>query len=248
MSAPLGLSVYQTAFQLSPIVLSQGIATFMPFGYLPLTVLTQALNVSNFAFGTDPLNEFFAIFQPLPGSTLIDQKIGTYPFANQFVAANAVIVEPLQVSMLMIVPAQQPGGYILKTATMMALQFALQQHNTSGGTYVVATPSYFYTNCVMTAMRDVTGNDSKQAQTRWQMDFIQPLITAQQALSALNSSMGQIASGVSSTGATSGLAPTIGFPSPVSLPGAAGAGVPGTVGPSATVAGPTSFPAGPSAP
>jgi hypothetical protein len=60
--------------------------------------------------------------------------------------------------MLMIVPVRQPGGYWSKLATMTALRNSLVQHNRAGDLYTIATPSYFYTNCVMTALRDASGN------------------------------------------------------------------------------------------
>ena len=192
-----GLDLFRLTFELSPIILTGGIAQFTG-GALPIIVFTEALNFADgLLSGGDDIDfdDFFAHFVPLPGSTLIDQAIGHYPFANQAVAANAVIRQPLTISMRMICPARGEGGYGIKLATMMALQSTIAAHNASGGTYTVATPSYFYTNCVMTGMRDTSASDSRQAQNTYQMDFEQPLLTLQDAQAAQNNLMSAITGG-----------------------------------------------------
>jgi hypothetical protein len=120
---------------------------------------------------------------------LIEQEVATYPFANQTVAANATISMPLKISMLMVCPAKGLAGTTAKSATITMLQNVLAQHNLSGGTYIVATPSYMYTNCLMTGMRDVSGGESKQAQYMYQLDFVQPLLSLDQAQQAQSSYM-----------------------------------------------------------
>jgi hypothetical protein len=194
------LALFEIGYTYSPIILTGngGIVSSIPGGMLPIIFLTEP---GNFAAGllsgglSPSTNNFFASFTPLPGSTLIDQQIGTYPFANQQVAANAVITQPLQISMLMNCPAKGHLGYGVKLATMIALQNALFQHNTTGGTYTVITPAYIYTNCVMTGMRDVSSGDTKQVQVKYQLDFIQPLITLDQAQQAQNSLMSRLTAG-----------------------------------------------------
>lgn len=222
MSLSPGSVAFRVAFQLSPIVFVGGIASFIPTG-LPIISITQALDfVEGLLGGADlDLDEFFANFHPLPGSSLIDQQIGKYPFANQAVAANAVIRQPLQISLRMICPARGEAGYALKLATMTALQSAFANHNAQGGTYTVATPSYFYTNCVMLDMKDTSSNQSMQAQNTYQIDFEQPLLTLQDALQAQNNLMSQITGGLPISGipSYSGIAPTIGNPTNPSLLG-----------------------------
>src|ERR1017187_8109278 len=153
-----GLAAFKLSFQLAPIILTGGIASAIPGGMLPLLAITEALNFTeglpSGGNNLDDLDGFFATFHPLPGATLIDQQIGQYPFANQAVAANPVIAQPLSISMRMICPARDEAGYAIKLATMLALQSTLKQHNSQGGTYTVATPSFFFTDTVMTAMRD----------------------------------------------------------------------------------------------
>jgi hypothetical protein len=216
MSINPGMIAFKMAYQLSPIILTGGIATSLG-GALPIIALTEGAItlLAGLLTGSEnlELDNFFAHYLPNPGSTLIQNEIAHYPFANQSVAANAIIAQPLNVSMTMLCPVRNLFGYFTKTATMSALQKSLAQHNSLGGTYSIATPAYLYTNCIMLSMRDVSGGDSKQAQFAWQLDFEQPLITLQAAQSALNGLMQKIAGGTQITGAptwSSGL--TIGNP------------------------------------
>lgn len=216
--ASLGNVAFQLSYVLSPIILNNGIAEFMPGGMLPIISITQALNFLDGLLGgsdIDDLDAFFAHFQPLAGGTIVSQTVAKYPFANQAVAANATIRQPKSITMKMICPAAGPGGYAIKTATMLALQAALEQHNASGGTYTVATPSYFYTNCILLRMTDVSEQSSHQAQNTWHLDFEQPLLTLQDAAAAQNGLMGKLTAGLPLGGdpAWSGLAPAVGNPS-----------------------------------
>lgn len=190
-------STYDLAFQVSPIILVGGIASQSLGGMLPIIALTG--QAAAFAQGvvTGGLNEdaFFAKFLPIPGSTLISNAIGTYPFANQQVAANAIIQQPLNVSLEMISPVKDRGGYLTKLAIYTALQSSLVAHNNAGGTYNIATPAYIYTNCLLTGMTDITGGDTNQKQVKWQLDFVQPLITQQQATASYNALMSRAAGG-----------------------------------------------------
>lgn len=214
-----GRTVWQLSFEASPIILVDGLAAALGVGgMLPIIALTEPISVVNgILTGNFPasLDNLFARFMPMPGSMLINQQIGLYPFANQQVAANAVIEQPLPISMLMYAPVNTTGGYVTKIATFTLLQAALKQHNLSGGTYTICTPSFIFTNCVMTGMTDVTGGEGKQVQTTWQLDFIRPLITLQAASQALNGLMGQmskflpIIGNPSYSGASAGSVPSI---------------------------------------
>lgn len=213
-----GLDAFKLAFELSPIILTGGIASLIPGGMLPIISITEALNFTSglLSGGEDiDLDDFFAHFWPMAGSTLIDQSVGKYPFANQAVAANAVIRNPLGVSVRMVCPAKGPSGYALKLATMMALQATLQQHNAQGGTYTIATPAFFYVGCVMTQMRDTSDARSQQPQNTWTLDFEKPLLVLEEAVGAQNSLMARISAGLPFNGppAWSGLGPTVANPS-----------------------------------
>lgn len=230
-----GLVIYKLAFELSPIILVGGLAKNIPFGMLPIIAITEAANfVTGLLSGSIDINldQYFAHFQPLSGSSLIDQQVGMYPFANQSVAANAVISQPLNISLLMTAPAQKSFGYLTKLATMIALQASLKEHNALGGTYTIATPTHFYTNCLMTGMRDVSSGETQQAQVTWQLDFVQPLLTLSDAQAAQNSLMSKITGGTQIDGvpSSSGLASSVGNPSSLASSSVipASANVPGT--------------------
>ncbi|CAE6876103.1 hypothetical protein R69608_01413 [Paraburkholderia nemoris] len=211
-----GYELYKLSFEISPVILVNGIASQVPGQMLPIVALTQAadftLGILNGDSVPTTLDKYFAHWKPLPGTTLISNQIGQFPFANQSIAANAIIVQPLNISLMMNVPVQTEGGYTAKLATMTVLQQALSAHNLSGGTYTIATPSQIYTNCLLALMRDVSGGESKQVQHTWQLDFIQPLITINQATQVYNSLMNKIAGGlpVSLTPSWSGVSATVG--------------------------------------
>lgn len=190
-----GRTAFQLGYQVSPIILTGGIAALIPGGMLPIVAITQAPSFVNGLLQgnlSPSLDDYFAQFEPVPGGTLVDNQIGQYPFANQQVAANAIIAQPLHVSLNMVCPVREAGGYVAKLATFGALKAALDAHNGSGGTYTVVTPAYIYTNCVMTGMRDVSGAESKQRQFMWQLDFTKPLVALDTAQNLANSLMARI--------------------------------------------------------
>jgi hypothetical protein len=198
MGQPAFSTVYDLAFQVSPIILVGGIASNTLGGMLPIIALTgQAASFIQGALSNGGLstNDFFARFVPVPGSTLINQTVATYPFANQAVAANATIQQPLTISLRMIAPVNDEAGYLTKTAIWTSLQNSLVAHNAAGGTYTIATPWYIYTNCLLTTITDTTGGDTKQQQIFAQWDFFQPLISQQAATSAMNSLMSRLNGG-----------------------------------------------------
>lgn len=190
-------SAYDLSFQVSPIILVGGIANGTLGKMLPIIALVGQAGalLQGLASGTGVAESFFARFIPVPGGTIISNAVGTYPFANQQVAANAVIQQPLNISLEMIAPVKEKGGYLSKLAIFTSLQSSLMAHNAAGGTYTVATPAYVYSNCLLTGMTDITSGETNQKQVRWQLDFVQPLITQQQATSAYNSLMSKAAGG-----------------------------------------------------
>jgi hypothetical protein len=236
----VGLAAFKMAFELSPIILVGGVADLVPFKMLPIMAITEAINLPLGLLGPSGdvnLDNFFAHYQPLPGASLIEQDIATYPFANQQTAANAIITKPMQVSFQMTVPAKGPGGYYAKLPIMMMLQRVLETHNKSGGTYTLLTPSFIYVNCLLVSMRDTSTSATRQVQNTWQLEFVKPLITindAQNAEGALNNLMQQMdsgsqvagqpsLSGLSTGGAvpadTGAAAPVAGATNPVAVPG-----------------------------
>jgi hypothetical protein len=197
MAQPAAASLYDLAFQVSPIILVGGIASNTLGGMLPIIALTgqSAAFAQGALSGGLSTDDFFARFVPIPGSTLVNQTVATYPFANQAIAANATIQQPLNISLRMIAPVKDSAGYLTKLAIWTSLQNSLVAHNAAGGTYTVATPWYIYTNCLLTVVTDTTGGDTKQQQIFAQWDFFQPLVTQQAATSALNGLMSKLNGG-----------------------------------------------------
>ena len=194
-----GLSDFQLGFEISPIIFVNGIAEGLPNSQMPIISITQNQDYDGGLLnGSLSLNlaDYFAVFKPLPGGQLVNNQIGTYPFANQTVAANAIITQPTMISMLMICPARGFGGYQAKLETVTALKQAFDQHNNLGGTYTIATPAFIYSECVMLGFRDVSTGDSKQSQMEWQLDFMRPLLTEEDAEQVMNSLMAKIDGGL----------------------------------------------------
>lgn len=178
-------TVFELAYETSPILLEKGIASYSIDSTLPLIGL-----ISKIA-GVE-----FAKFRVLPGSTLEDWQPAEYPFASLQMAANAMIQQPLKVSMVMICPAQNNGGYVLKQAIITALKALLDSHISQGGTFTVLTPAYTYINCLLTNVRDVSNVSDKQVQFMYQLDFVQPLITSQAAQRVLGNLMEKVKNGL----------------------------------------------------
>lgn len=185
---------YRLAFEISPIYLTGGIAQNVPGATIPLISYTEGEGFDNIleASSNKSLDDYFAHFIPIPGSLLVNNAIGQYPFANQSVAANAIIFEPLQISLLMICPARAPGGMLSKQSVMTSLKRTLDEHNLAGGMYSIATPSFLYENCVMLRMIDASIGETRQVQYRYQLDFLRPLVTLEEAQQSYNNLMAKI--------------------------------------------------------
>jgi hypothetical protein len=187
-------NLFELTYQDSPIFLNNGIAQFLPGNTMPISLFTQLLNL--------PIEQnggLFAQYKPLSGGSLASWQIAEYPFLNLQMAANAVIQMPLNISMLMICPAQTNGGYPIKISILTALQNAIQNHILQGGSFTVLTPAYAYENCLLTGIKDVTPPSDKQVQYLFQWDFTQPLITETGAVQTLGTFMNRVQSGSQTT-------------------------------------------------
>ena len=203
---------YDLAFQISPIALTGGLAASIPGGALPISALIGGLAgfvqgaVSN---GGLSLQDFPWRFIPLPGTQVISQSIGEYPFANRQIAANATIENPLNISYKLINPVNDAGGYLTKLPIFTSLRESLNSHNNAGGTYTILMPSLILQNCVMLDMVDATSGGMQQ-QVEWTLNFRKPLISTQagtQAFSGLMSILnsGQVATSPSWSGVTASI-------------------------------------------
>ena len=178
------ISQFQLQYQIAPIILTRG-----AYG--------NGMSIISLLGGIpSSFDNTFAKFQPLPGATLIEQTIGQYPFANQSVAGNAIIRQPLALSLVMITPQAQNNSWSLKLSTMTSLKATLDNHNNAGGTYTVMTPSYTFIDMVMIALVDMSTGETVLAQNAWRWDFHKPLISLQDAASAQNSLMSKVTSGL----------------------------------------------------
>ncbi len=202
--------IYNLSFQVSPIIFEGGIAQSIPGGLLPVL---QLLGFAQSALlsGTVSLSDFPYYFLPiLSGTKVINQSVATYPFANNQVASNATVDEPKPLSLMMVAPVKDTGGYITKLPMFTALRDSFAQHNAAGGTYTVATPSYIFTGCIMTGVTDITQN-SKQQQIEWRIDFLKPLVSLSAASQAFSSLMKKITDGNQlASAAWSGVSQSIG--------------------------------------
>ena len=202
MSGTTGRTIYQLGFEISPVILTGGIANLFG-GYLPIIAITEGPNaILTAASGGNvfDLDNFFAHFTPVAGSTLLNYSIGQYPFANQVVAANAIIAEPLTISLRMNIPVNRRGGHTSKLTTMILLQTMLKQHAEQGGTYIIVTPAGFYTGCILTRLVDVSSDANPIPQNAWQFDFSQPLVSLQQAQGAFSTLMDKVSRGLFTNG------------------------------------------------
>lgn len=215
-----GQWAFRLAFEIAPITLTGGIASNIVGGALSMLSLTQSLNFSDILSGGSGLeaDDFFGLFYPMPGTQLISQQIGQYPFINRAVAGNATIAEPLRISLRLICPVKDPGGYAVKAAIMTSLQNTLSQHNAQGGLYNVATPFFTFTDCILVDVSDMSSGETLQPQAQWRWDFEKPLISLQQAYNLYNTQMQMLSSGAATDGAGNGFNPFIDIPSSVTAP------------------------------
>ena len=213
----MALSDYQVSYELSPIILVAGIAGT---GMLPLISILSSQNFSGGVLSSTSASnpdDYFGHFRVLPGHTLMENEVATYPVANQSVAANAIITDPLRLSVEMLVPATDRVPVENKLAVITSLKSTLDKHTALGGWYNVATPSYIYQGCLLTSLVDGTdAEEGSQVQVRWVWSFMQPLLTAVAAQAAQNQAMSKITNSTKNTGDPPGSTPlssNIGQPS-----------------------------------
>jgi hypothetical protein len=220
----------QLAFQVCPIILTGGAASQVPSSMIALLQLFYGTgqNSIGLPFDIGDLDDAFGAFNVLPGGTLVSQQIGKYPFANQYTAANATIQEPLTISVIMDSPMRTPQAFSYKQAIMTALKGTLEQHNNLGGTYTVMTPSYMYTDLILTALTDSSRGNNSLPQNAWRFDFERPLVSLADLQGSQNNLMSKITNGFPSSGDLSGIqVGTLDAQTSLALRGNANAGLAG---------------------
>jgi hypothetical protein len=130
----------------------------------------------------------------------MDNQVAMYPFANQTTAANAIITQPLKLSIEMVVPAVNGISFAIKSSIISAMKKTLDLHTALGGWYNVSTPNYIYTGCLLTSLMDATDQmDGSQVQNRFIWNFIKPLVTSEEAQAAQNQPMSAITNATQNT-------------------------------------------------
>jgi hypothetical protein len=209
------LSQAQLQYQIAPIILTGGIASNSANSMLPMIALTNsnAFSPNMLNGGEDfALDDAFGIFSPVAGGSLVQQTIAQYPFANLSVAANAIIRDPIGISLIMVTPMKSPQAWEQKLAIMTALKATLDNHNNAGGTYTVMTPGFTYNNVLMLDLVDVSMSSSPIPQNAWRFDFSKPLVSLSDATAAMNNLMSQVTNGVPSNAVTTSPETAIGQP------------------------------------
>lgn len=204
-SAASGLvrTAYETAFTVSPIILTGGIAGSASGSAIPIITLTEAANsllnaannASRIVSGNllPNLDSALCEYSVISGGKVVSQIVGMYPFANQQQAANATVMQPKHISIKMICAPKTNFGYTLRSAVLNNLWMTLEKHNNSGGLYTILTPSYIATNWILTDVTDITNPSVGEApQSIWQFDFVKPLITESDAQSVQNATMSKL--------------------------------------------------------
>jgi hypothetical protein len=255
---PPSNTAVQLTYQVCPIILTGGIATQSPGGLIPMLslLLGAGFNSLGLPFDIGDLDDAFGAFNVLAGGTLISQTIAKYPFANQNVAANATIVEPLTLSLIMDAPMRTPQAFAYKQMMMTGLQQTLANHNNGGGTYTVMTPAFMYQNLILVSLTDNSRSNNSLPQNAWRFDFEKPLIALEDLQGAQNLLMSKASGGLVTDGNQSGPQPGLMGPQPAliqdpntqlggnltSLSGATAQGVAGTYMNYPAIANAASFP------
>jgi hypothetical protein len=253
---------WKLSYQVSPIFLTGPPVSNVPNGMMPFLSIVSPSAFPVFFDGTAPQQNFdlfsvlgsdatnnqnnldnsFGAFNVLAGGSLVQQTVAKYPFANQAYAANAILRDPLHVSLIWDTPMRGANAWGQKMTVMQSVKQRLDSHNNGGGTYIVVTPAYVYDNLVMLSLTDASRGSSNLPQNAWRFDFERPLITLQDLRNAQSALMSKLTQGVVTNGAWSG--PAAGLGSITSVPNM-GSG-PNAPIPSMTASGiPAGVPSGP---
>jgi hypothetical protein len=236
----MSLVEMKARYQVAPIILTGGIASMVTGNAVSLLTLTQpnllpmagndstlrqnlitALQLNNPSFANaylppdNDLDDAFGAFTVLPGGTLCVNTVPKYPLASMTMAANAIVREPINISLIWDTPMRGPNAWISKLTTMIALKAVLDLHNNAGGMYTVMTPAFYYDNLILTSLADNSRGGNPLPQNAWRFDFERPMIVTTDDVTAdLNMLTSLLTRGVKTVAKTSGPA--------TSAPGGAG--------------------------
>lgn len=198
----MGRTIGELAYVSTPILLTGGVAENLG-GTVPIILYTEAVALVNGliaggiggSFNMPDLDNLWCHWCPVPNATLIANEIGSYPFANQTVAANAVISQPVTLTMEMICPARGPGAMATKLVTIQSLQAILNKHSTMGGTFTIMTPGQIYTNMLLTGFEDVSPHPEDFPASQFHLDFKRPLTQKSESLQKKGTLMSKLTGG-----------------------------------------------------
>ncbi|UMM63157.1 hypothetical protein [Aristophania vespae] len=197
-----GRTVMELAYTASPILLTGGVAEKMG-GTVPILLYTQAIALVNglisggLAGGLNiptSASELWCNWYAGQGAEYINNKIAHYPFANQSVAANAVIRQPTQLTMRMECPARGPGAMVTKLATLQSLQAILAKHSAIGGQFVIITPGQIFTGMLLTGMTDNSQTQQSPASS-FDFKFERPLTQISEGVQQQSTLMKKLSGG-----------------------------------------------------
>ncbi|WP_060324312.1 hypothetical protein [Burkholderia cepacia] len=191
---------WKALYETNPIMLTGGLAGDtgipLPIGSILQLSTSGISSVFSLLGGGAPAGLNQISFSPAPGTTLYAAQNPTYPTADVKTAANASILLPTPIQMMMYFPAQGAGGYEVKSAALAALKSLLEQHQTMGGNFTVVHPAYVYTGCLLNSLIDQTSR-TKNPATEWLWTFDRPMTTQESGLgNLLNGTMQAITNGV----------------------------------------------------
>jgi hypothetical protein len=234
-----GLTAWKAYYQVCPIYLTGGIAGSGSGNTVSLIQLLTAASVvpvvgigpqqpTNLGGALGPqqpqtvvsLDDAFGAFNVLPGGTLLVYTVPKYPLADQTMAANATVREPLTLSLVWETPMRGANAFTIKAQTMIQLKGLLDNHCNAGGMFTVFTPSYFYSNLILTALTDTSRAGNPLPQNAWRWDFERPqVVTLDEGQGVQSQLLQKVTGGIPTTGALTGASPGAIGTVPTQVPG-----------------------------
>jgi len=181
---------FRMQYEFAPILLKNGIADGYPEKVMSILQLTQQNGY--------PLDDtgYFGYFSFVNGGTYMQNTVAQYPFANQYTAANAIVRQPNNISLLMTCPARSNMPLDRRQSIFQSLMASLDRHIAMGGMFVVYTPMAIMQNCLLLSARDSSSGENAVLQNGIIFDFQQPqIMTDEDASKATNATMSKINNG-----------------------------------------------------
>lgn len=181
---------FRMQYEYAPILLKNGIAESYPEKVMSILQLTQQNGYPADDSG------YFGYFSFVNGGTFMQNTVAQYPFANQYTAANAIVRQPNNISLLMTCPARSNMPLDLRQAIFHSVIASLVRHIELGGMFVVFAPMAIMQNCLLLAVRDSSSGENAALQNGMIFDFTQPqIMTDEDAQKATNQTMDKINKG-----------------------------------------------------